>query len=265
MSVRAIAEVVDPGALDADEQEALIDELYAVQQEIFDGVSREAFACYVVRSTAERTRIQVFRAGGRAVGYAALHVFDCEVAGRPGAAVRCEVGLEREYRGGSRFGWFFAREAARLLLSSRGRPIYGLSCATSPATYRILERGTREVWPHWSKPTPPALAASMAQLATRFELRPVEPSRPGVYHVGWKTRETPGEVASWHGCEHPASRFYLERNPGYAQGHGLLLLVPMRPVDLLHSMAGLAKHGLRRAVRQRLAAARPFTTRAMTR
>ncbi|MEX1368988.1 MAG: hypothetical protein AB1Z98_38030 [Nannocystaceae bacterium] len=260
MSAAVVSSIVDPGALGPTEQEALIDELYGVQQEIFDGVSRETFAGYVVRSSAQRTRIQVFRADGRVVGYAALHVFDCEVGGRACVAVRCEVGLRREIRGGSRFGWLFAREAARLLLSSRGRPIYGLSCATSPATYRILTRSAHRVWPHWSRPTPASLAVLMDELATRFELRPVDPSRPGVYHVGWKTRETAREVARWRACEHPASRFYLGRNPGYREGHGLLLLVPMRPVDVLLGVAGLARHRLGRATKLALGAARTTMT-----
>ncbi len=257
MSARVEARIVDPGALTPNEQEALIDALYPVQAEIFDGVSRAAFARTVVRSSALRTRVQVFRARGRVVGYAAWHVFDCEVQGRPASAVRCEAGLLREYRGGTRFGWFFAREAARVLLTSPGRPLYGVSCATSPATYRIVARSAHRVWPHWSKPTPPPLAALMEQMAAKFQLRPVDPSRPGVYHVGWRTREVAREVARWRACEHPASRLYLERNPDYGEGHGLLILVPMSPIDLLLGAAGLARHKLGRTLGRVVAAVRP--------
>ena len=50
-------EVIDPKALDEAAVEALIHRLYAVHKEIFDGVSLEEFARYVVRSKAERTLI----------------------------------------------------------------------------------------------------------------------------------------------------------------------------------------------------------------
>lgn len=251
--------VVDPSALDPSACEAFIDELYAVQCVIFDGVSRDDFARYVVRSPAARTRIEVYRAGPDVVGYAAMHMFDCEVAGRRSTVVRCEVGLLREYRGQTRFARFFIRETLGLLLRAPGRPIFGLSCATSPGTYRTLARHAHEVWPHWSRETPPSLVALMDELAAKFHLHPVDADRPGVYHVGWQTRESEAEVLRWRTSPNLASRFYLERNPGYGEGHGLLVLVPMSPGDFVGSVARVVTHYLRRMVRRQLSATNAST------
>ena len=52
-------ETLDPSTLSANETESLISSLYTVHSEIFDGVSRDQFAKYVVCSPAKRTRIQL--------------------------------------------------------------------------------------------------------------------------------------------------------------------------------------------------------------
>jgi CRP-like cAMP-binding protein len=57
-----------------------------------------------------------------------------------------------------------------------------------------------------------------------------------VRQVGWITRDTPAEQRSWHGSELPTPRFYIEQNPGYSQGHGLLTLVPLDAGSLAKSI-----------------------------
>lgn len=257
MSARAQASVVDTHALDEAALEALVDELYEVQREIFDGVSRDAFARYVVRSSAERTRIEVYRAQGRVVGYAAWHMFERRVQQRVCAIVRCEVGLLRAYRGQTRFGWFFTKEALGQLMRAPTTDIYGLSCATSPGTYRTISAHVPEIWPHWSRPTPPHLAELLETLADEFGLQPVDPERPGAYHVGWRTRETDDEAARWRASDDPATRYYLEHTPGYREGHGFLFLVPMNARRFAQSVANLVTRRLRRSMRRRPPPATP--------
>ncbi len=253
MARSVLSSVVDPASLDHQQCEALIDELYAVHQLIFRGVTRDAFMRYVVRSSAERTRIEIYRVDGRAVGYAAMHMFAVRVGGRSSVVSRCEVGLLREHRRQTRYGWFLAREGVIQLLRAPMTPIYGLSCATSPATYRVLARIFPELWPHWERNTPPAMAALMDELAERFGLHPVEGAVPGVYDVGWQTQETEQEALAWRRSSHSASRFYLECNPDHARGHGLLVLMPISPKNFLRSLRRLAASQLQRALRRRTA------------
>ena len=250
MSTRAIAEIVDPHRMSTAAREAFTDELYAAHCEIFSGVDREAFAKYVVSSPAQRTRIQVFRAQGRIVGYAAFHVFERELEGRPCLVVRSEVGLLPAYRRGTRFGWFLIRETLRVLRASRGRPVWGLSCATNPATYRTLARHTDQVWPCSDRSTPPQLEQLMGSLAEQFGLVPVQGAASGVYHVGWKTRQDEQEIRQWERSEEPASRLYLSRNPGYPQGHGMLILVPISAAGMGRTALRLCATQLRRRVRR---------------
>lgn len=244
------AEIVDPHAMSRDAREAFTDELFVAHCAIFSGVDRPTFAKYVVDSPAERTRIQVFRAEGRIVGYAAYHVFEREVDGQPCLVVRGEVGLMPAYRRGTRFGTFFLRETLRVLRTRRGRPVWGLSCATNPATYRTLYRHNDQVWPCPDRATPRPLQGLMDTLAEQFGLVPVEGAHPGVFHVGWKTRQDEAETRQWEHCEEPASRLYVERNPGYTKGHGMLILIPVTTTGMIRAGLRLTLTQLRRRFRR---------------
>ena len=93
-------EIIEPSRLSEPEVQSWINRLYAVHCEIFDGVSRDEFARYVVRSAADKTTIQVsFGADDQIAGYIAVHAFLRSFRGAPCAVVRAEAGLRRAYRG----------------------------------------------------------------------------------------------------------------------------------------------------------------------
>ena len=66
MAVSFRREIIDPGKLDPPALRALGDDLYSVQQEIFDGVDREVFQRYVVDADAAENKILVLRDGAGA-------------------------------------------------------------------------------------------------------------------------------------------------------------------------------------------------------
>ena len=104
----ARSDIVVPNKLDPAARQEFIDALYKVHCEVFDGVTRDSFAKYVVESQAEHTWINVHRNhAGEIVGYFALHIFERELAGKASAIFRAEAGTMRAYRGGDtnmRFG-----------------------------------------------------------------------------------------------------------------------------------------------------------------
>ena len=96
----ASTEVIVPKTLTLEARARLTDALYAVHQQIFDGVERESFAKYVVESKAEHTWIQVHKnEAGDIVGYFAMHVFEKPLNGVTTAVFRAEAGSLRAYRG----------------------------------------------------------------------------------------------------------------------------------------------------------------------
>lgn len=241
---RLVTETLDPSALSAEDQQALIDELYPVHDAIFSGVDREAFAAYVVRSPAAHNRLLLVRCGAQVVGYAALHAFWIDADG-PALVLRGEVGLLPAFRRRTLFGWFFAREIGALRLRHPCLPMWIFACPVNPATYRMLSRYAPVLHPHWSQPTPDAVQAWMEQLADRFGL-PRTGSDPAIRDVGWATRETPAERRAWRDSAHPATRLYLERNPSYPQGHGMLILIPVDLARVASGIGRLVAHQLRR-------------------
>jgi CRP-like cAMP-binding protein len=254
----AHTEVIIPRALSAERRHHLTEELYAVHRRIFDGVERDTFARYVVESEAEHNWIQVHRnEAGEVAGYFALHVFERQVGGRPAAVFRAEAGSLRAYRGSSITMRFGLKRVLGYLLRNPGRKAYYLGSLVHPSSYTMLAHHFGTVWPQWQRDTPPELLASMEALASEFGIERVDPGQPLVRRVGWRTRETEMEREYWRHCDKPAARFFLEANPGYAEGHGLMTLVPLDPANVMR----LARTVLGRRLRQPVEATRNLARR----
>ena len=253
----ARSEVIVPSSLTVEARRQLVDDLYRVHVEIFDGVSRDGFARYVVESAAERTEILVHRnAAGEIVGYFAGHAFHRTLHGQPCVILRGEAGLLRGYRGGGsnlRFGF---ENAASLALAGARRPVYYLGCLVHPSSYYQLARYLRPVWPSREAQPDDATRTLMAELATSFGLKSVGDD-PLVRDVGWITRDSDAERAYWRRCARPEVQFFRAANPGYGEGHGLLTLVPMR----IGSISGATARIVGEKATRQLSAARDAARR----
>lgn len=228
--------VIDPHALDPAARAALTDALYASHCRIFDGVDRAGFARYVVDSPATWTRIFVLRDGDGVIrGYTAFHCFDVTHEGRSITVVRMETGFEPAYRNATVYGRFAMGCFARARAHAGRRPIYFLCSPIHPSSFVTITRSAPRAW------TVPGADAATGRLITALArtlgMKPVD-GRPGVYHVGWVTRPgpTPRRIS-------PEAAFYLEANPGYTEGHGLLTVVPV-------TAGGIARAALRLAARR---------------
>ena len=194
----ANTEVIVPQALSPEARHQLTDALYAVHQQIFDGVEREAFAKYVVESKAEHTWIQVHRnEADHIVGYFALHIFERNLGGVPTAVFRAEAGSLRAYRGGNVTMRFVVPLLLRYMLRHPGRRAYYLGALVHPSSYTLLARHFGEMWPQREAATPPRCWPSWQRWPPSSAWRAVDPARPLVRHVGWKTRDTEAEREYW--------------------------------------------------------------------
>ena len=245
-------EVIDPKTLSEPALDALIDRLYGVHNEIFDGVSVEEFAQYVVRSKAERTLIQVsYGPGDELAGYIAMHSFRRGFRGEPCTVLRAEAGLRRAYRGDGGPGAFFASQVVKARLEATGA-LYYLGCLVHPSSYMALARGAQVIWPAPGETVPDDVYEFMLSLGDEFHLPRVDPDRPLLREVGWITRDTEVERQYWLNCQITAPRFYVEQNPGFVRGHGLLTLIPLDLQNLGRSLvswgSGRVQRSLRRTV-----------------
>ncbi len=244
----ARVEVLDPATLSDAALDALTDRLYGVHAEIFDGVSRESFARYVVRSPAEQTSLQLsYGADGELAGYIAVHAFKRRFRGEPCTVLRAEAGLRRAYRGAGSPGSFFTSQLLRARVSSPGAQVY-LGCLVHPSSYTALARDAAAIWPRPDAETPADVAEFMMALGEEFHLEMVDPARPLVREVGWITRDTPAERQYWLGAENPYARFYVEQNPGFVRGDGLLTLIPLDMGTLGRSLVSWGRGRLEKSL-----------------
>ncbi|AKJ04840.1 hypothetical protein ATI61_10190 [Archangium gephyra] len=245
----ASSEVIVPKSLTPEERGRLTDSLYEVHRQIFEGVERESFAKYVVESKAEHTWINLHKnEEGEVVGYFALHIFDKEFGGVPTSVFRAEAGSLRAYRGTNASTRFGLKMILNYVLKNPGRRVFYLGSLVHPSSYSLLASYFKEVWPRHQTVVPPELLAFMDELATEFGLERVDPANPLVRHVGWRTRETEMEREYWLHCDKPASRFFVETNPGYVEGHGLVTVVPLTAANLANMLRTMGQRKLRQPI-----------------
>ena len=250
MSTRLRNEMIDPASLGRTELETLAQSLYAVHSEIFDGVSFEEFARYVIHSPAERTRIRLsYAENGELAGYVAMHAFRPKLGGEPCTVIRAEAGLRRAFRGNATSGGFILSNLLEIQWEYSG-PTFYLGCLVHPSSYTIVANGAASVFPAAGVEIPEELKDLMMHLGDEFHLEMVDPARPLVRKVGWITRDTPAERRYWQAADLPAARFFIEQNPGYVHGHGLLTLVPLDVGSLGKSMLNWAGSRLRKNLRR---------------
>lgn len=237
MPAATTAELVLPATLEPAARQALLDGLYAVHCQIFDGVEKSAFAKYVIDSKAAHTIIQLHKnSEGAIVGYCAFHRFEQRLSGKLTAIVRMEAGSLRAYRGSNRNTRFVLGQIARYKRRHPLRPIYYLGTLVHPSSYAAFAKYAEQIWPAPDREPAPEIRAFMAELARTFELEPVDPGNPLVVHVGWRTRDSEAERSYWRSCDKPTARFFVQQNPHYSQGQGLMTLVPIRASGLARTM-----------------------------
>ncbi len=221
-------QIVVPTRLSEPKRAELSRQLYKVHQRIFAGVSAEGFRRHVVDAPAESTVIQLYLASdGQVVGYCALHRFRRRVRGRNAIVLRAEAGLLPEYRGrGAAYGFGMIRAAAERIRHPF-TPIYYLGTLVHASSYHLFCKYFSRVFPHPAQQTPTDMQEIACELADGFPDPPVAQSDPLVRDVGWVTIETPQEKALNRRGDRADVQFFKARNPGYTEGHGLVVVVPI--------------------------------------
>jgi hypothetical protein len=220
------------------QREALARELYAVHEQIFDGLEYEEFREYVVERAAWRTWIYVkHNPFGYLVGYTAIHAFRVPVQGRACTVIRMEAGTLPEHRGRDLTMVYGVLRFLRIWLNHPWRRTCMFAALTHPSSYTFLAHYAPVIWPNRNQPAiPDDILQSMEDLAANFQLARVDPENPLVRQVDWMTVETDEETLRWRRSRRPDTRFYMKVNPGYVMGHGLLTYIPVNGLILARSL-----------------------------
>lgn len=245
------AEVVDPSILGKEAKLKFIVDLYDLHQKIFIGVSRDIFRSYVVDSPAQWSRIQIFRSEqGEAVGYCAIHRFHLYLDQRELIVFRAEAGVLRAYRGRSMTLWFGFSEAIKYHLCHPLKTCFYMGSFVHPSVLFMFSRYMKVFYPQANRKIPRHIKQLMLYLADEFHLQPVAGQHELVRDVGWITRESPKDRDFWLRHPNPEVRLYIETNPGYINGSGLLTLMPLTFLNMIWSLMRFARIKLFKKLRR---------------
>ena len=226
-------------AMDPEEREALARELYGVHAQIFTGLDYEGFRNYVVERPAWRTWIYVkHNASGQLVGYTAMHAFRFTMQRKPWTVIRMEAGTLPAARGRDVTMVYGVLRLLRIWAYAPWRRVCMFAALTHPSSYTFLAHYAPVIFPHAERADIPApVLQKMEELATRFQLERVDPGNPLLRHVNWITMETEEDRQRWRASQRQDTRFYIDNNPGYPEGHGMLTFIPINGAILLRSLA----------------------------
>lgn len=221
-------ETIEPSRLSPSARLLFGKRLYSIHTEIFAGVSEQNFFEHVIDPPAERTKVQVYHGkNGGLVGYCALHRFIRSIRDRETIVLRVEAGLRPEYRGRGTAHWFGMIGALIEKLRHPLTPVYYLGTLVHPSSYRFFSKYFPRVYPHPAHGMPEKIEALTLELAASFPDPPVDPADPLVRRVGWITIEESPDQALSAQENPPDVQYFKARNPGYPEGHGLVVLVPV--------------------------------------
>jgi hypothetical protein len=245
----SIDSAIQPKSLSESARTQLTDQLYAVHARIFDGVDKAAFRRYVIEPDTVLTKIFLFRnLQQEIVGYLTFQVFQTGITRngklRKPYVFRTETGLLKEYRGGAPITPILVRECWKFSLR-RGMPeAYFLATPINPVAYAIGYRNAAELYPRPGVPTPDHVLQIMDSLTDSLGLQQASETNSFVKQVGWRVRLDAVRMRRLERSRDAGIRFYLEQNPGFVEGHGMMMLAPATVGNGLRTAGKQAKRML---------------------
>lgn len=156
-----------------------------------------------------------------------MHTYARAVRGRPALVLRGETGLLPDYRGrGASYGFGMAY-AFMEKLRHPFTPVYYLGTLVHPSSYHLFYKYFPTVYPLPAKTFPTRQRALAIELIESFPDLPVAPSDLLVRDVGWITVETSQGRKLILESHRPDVQLFVTRNPGYPQGHGMVVVAPI--------------------------------------
>ncbi|MCB9232165.1 MAG: hypothetical protein H6581_10905 [Bacteroidia bacterium] len=242
-------QIIHPATLSNPEKADLTDRLYLIHQQIFQGVSKADFRKYVIEPNSKLTRIRLYQdQEGNDAGYMSFQVFETGKSRRDPYVIRTEVGFLPNYRRYNLTLPTLIKNAFAFQLRHPGRKAYFLATPVHPTPYRLGLAQLPEVWPHPEKQMPAKIKSTFDFLKERLHIQSAETGSEFTCKVGWQVKESQVLADRIASRKDPWIQYYLQHNPDYAKGNGMLMLVPLTAKTYLKGFAGLLQKKLQRAI-----------------
>lgn len=184
---------------------------------------------------------------GGIAGFSTLETWLQEVDGKKVAVIYSgDTVVDERYWGQTALQRAFLRYMVRGKLRHPFTPVYWFLISKGYKTYLLLSRNFLVYWPRHDASTPPFEAALLDALARRKFPQRWQPERGVLCHEAESGKLKP-EVAPAEAQlleQHPDVRFFVEKNPGHADGDELCCLGLVHPAQWLAYLAKLARRRL---------------------
>lgn len=222
------------------------DRMFSLMTAHFDQVERATFE----RDLDEKDWVVVLRDSATATiqGFSTLMLIDATVSGVPIKAVFSgDTIIHRDYWGETELASVWGQFILSLIRSYQDVKFYWFLISKGFRTYKFLPVYFKAFYPRHDQETPPFEQAILDSLATLKFPTNYAPRTGVIRFEGPKDRLRPelAEVSSGR-QEDPNVRFFLERNPGFAEGDELACLAELSEANLkpiaLRVVSRMARH-----------------------
>lgn len=233
---RLRAYVVAPQALDAGTRDAA----FALFRAHYDGADQARFE----RDLGDKQRVILLRDrdSGALRGFSTVLHREVRVGARMATMVFSgDTVIDRSCWGQKRLQSAFAGLLFRLKLRHPDRPLYWFLISKGWRTYLLMANHFPRAVPRGDLAEPPELRAALDALAAeRFGAE--YDAAAGIVRYATPHERVRDGVAPVDGAllANPHVRFFVERNPGHADGDELACLAQIRMRDLARTAAGIA-------------------------
>lgn len=220
---------VDLDRLTPGKRERLEGELADVFLASFVGPSRSQVVERFVRRGPTRRTTLLLGADDAILGFASSTIRRVRAAGRDHAVLEGGLYLRPGTRGGGERGLrAFAAHGVRHLLRHPRIPICAIGPTLTPLAYRRLMLSVPGVLPRPGVSAPAEIDELMRVVVASIDWAPVADDPWVVARSGLDVRPRGLErlERSVGSYDDPHTRYYIERNPGYGQGHAMMTYCP---------------------------------------
>lgn len=204
---------------------AEVEEMFRLYRSYYDGTSVELFRA----DLASKSHVIQLHAAGRLRGFSTIALMRFDFGGLPNRAIFSgDTIIHHEFWGEQALAAAFCRFAGETKAAQPAEPLFWLLISKGYRTYRYLGVFARAYYPNHLAPTPQPMQDRMLRLA-RARFGDAYDASAGVVRFAHSHGHLRPE---WAGVrsqlrEHPAVRFFLERNPNFHAGDELVCLTEL--------------------------------------
>lgn len=226
------------------------DKLYLLTCEIFDGGSKEDFEEMVSKCNSDNSKYLIFKnKKNEWVGYIGIHRFIKQIDNKNVVVFRLQIGLKPEYRRKNASFSFAIKEILKYKIFHPTSEVFCFVSIINPSMYSIAFKNVFTIYPSLNKKTPVHIKNIVEQCSSHFGFIQKKGDSFWSRTIGWYPIYSDYENDFWKKSKNKRIKFYMELNPSFRMGKGLLTLVPFTFWGLIFSFFSLLGYSIKKKLK----------------